>query len=213
MRSRVESSRSSRACHWGTEYVFGGKAQTSSLSPSHTMVGTSSSPLVTRPTSRRWARLFLFLISSLVLFHFSPFIFSAFSENPHELARRSQILSKCAYTRTKPGPPLHFHARTQSDRYHENTKPVLLRNATIWTAANDGYEALAGDLLMHRGLIKVVGDVPISLLQELESESVNLEVIDAHGAWVTPGIVDLHSHIGVGSVPELDGEFLCYTVT
>jgi imidazolonepropionase-like amidohydrolase len=96
-----------------------------------------------------------------------------------------------------------------SDRYAENTKPVLVRNATIWTAANGGYEVLTGDLFMHHGLIKAVGDVPLSLLQELELESMGLEVVDADGAWVTPWIVDLHSHIGIGSVPMLNGNFVC----
>jgi len=60
---------------------------------------------------------------------------------------------------------------------------------------------------MYRGLIKAIGDVPFSLLEEFQSESMSLKVIKADGAWVTPGIVDLHSHIGVGSVPELDGKF------
>ncbi|KAG0708992.1 hypothetical protein DFH29DRAFT_821582 [Suillus ampliporus] len=169
-----------------------------------------SSPLATRPPFQRWARPVLFLITVvlLILFHSSTFISSAFSQSsPHELSRRSQILSKCAYIHAKPGPPPHFHARTQSDRYadSENSTPVLVRNATIWTAANDGHEVLTGDLLMHRGLIKAIGDVPLSLIQQLESENMNLKVVDAHGAWVTPGIVDLHSHIGVGSAPELNG--------
>lgn len=175
-----------------------------------------SSPLATRPTSRRLAKPFLFLITAVVLVILSllssslPFVSSALSNpSPHELAHRSQILTKCAYTRVKPGPPPHFHARTQSERYAENTKPVLVRNATIWTAANNGHEVLTGDLFMHRGLIKAVGDVPLSLLEELQLESMNLEVIDADGAWVSPGIVDLHSHIGVGSAPELDGKFVC----
>jgi imidazolonepropionase-like amidohydrolase len=85
-------------------------------------------------------------------------------------------------------------------------------NATIWTATNDGHEVLAGDLLMHRGLIKAIGNVPLPMIQQLELGNVNLEIeiINAHGAWVTLGIVDLHSHIGVGSAPELDGRFLCY---
>ncbi|KAG2130176.1 uncharacterized protein EDB93DRAFT_1323346 [Suillus bovinus] len=122
------------------------------------------------------------------------------TNSPQELARRSQILSKCAYIRAKPGPPPNFHTRTQSDRYadSENTTPVLVRNATIWTAANDGHEVISGDLLLHRGLIKAIGDVPLSMIRQGR-------VVDAHGAWVTPGIVDLHSHIGVGSVPELNG--------
>lgn len=149
--------------------------------------------------------LFIFLRSSILTFRFSAFSQS----DSYKLDHRSEILSKCAYTHAKPGPPPHFHARTQSDRYAENTKPVLVRNATIWTAANDGHEVLTGDLLMHRGVVKVIGDVPLSMIQQLELENVNLEIVDAHGAWVTPGIVDLHSHIGVGSAPELDGEFIC----
>ncbi|KAG1727960.1 uncharacterized protein EDB91DRAFT_1315483 [Suillus paluster] len=58
---------------------------------------------------------------------------------------------------------------------------------------------------MQRGLIKAIGDIPLSLIQQLELKNMNLEVVNAHGAWVTPGIVDLHSHIGIGSAPELDG--------
>ncbi|KAG2742359.1 hypothetical protein P692DRAFT_20879650 [Suillus brevipes Sb2] len=174
-----------------------------------------SSPLTTRPPLRHRGRLLLFTITLVlfVCFHSSTltFLSSVFTEtrfDPYErneLVRRSEILSKCAYTHAKPGPPPHFHARIQSDRYAENTKPVLVRNATIWTAANDGLEVLTGNLLMHRGLIKAIGNIPLSMIQQLELGNVNLEVIDAHGAWVTPGIVDLHSHIGVGSAPELDG--------
>ncbi|KAG2135195.1 uncharacterized protein EDB93DRAFT_1254338 [Suillus bovinus] len=170
-----------------------------------------SSPLApTRPLLRRHARLVLFTITLvlLILFHSSTltFLSPAFSQfDSYELNHRSEILSKCAYIRAKPGPPPHFHARTQSDRYAENTKPVLVRNATIWTAANDGHEVLTGDLLMHRGLIQAIGDVPLSMIQQLELQNMNLEIVDAHGACVTPGIVDLHSHIGVGSAPELDG--------
>ena len=31
------------------------------------------------------------------------------------------------------------------------------------------------------------------------------DVIHANGSWVTPGIFDMHSHIGVSSSPELLG--------
>ncbi|KAG2142813.1 uncharacterized protein EDB93DRAFT_1338417 [Suillus bovinus] len=169
-----------------------------------------SSPLATRPPFRRWIHPALFTIALIyiILLHSSTFISSVSSQSsPQELARRSQILSKCAYIRAKPGPPPNFHTRTQSDRYadSENTTPVLVRNATIWTAANDGHEVISGDLLLHRGLIKAIGDVTLSMIRQVESKNRKLEVVDAHGAWVTPGIVDLHSHIGVGSVPELNG--------
>ncbi|KAG1759992.1 hypothetical protein EDD22DRAFT_980832 [Suillus occidentalis] len=155
----------------------------------------NNSPLATRPPFRRWAHLALFTIAlvSVVFFHSSTFISSALSQSsPQEIAHRSQILSECAYIHAKPGPPPNFHFRTQ-----KNTTPVLVRNATIWTAADNGHEVLTGDLLMHRGLIKAIGNV--------ELNNTKLEVIDAHGAWVTPGIVDLHSHIGVGSAPQLNG--------
>jgi imidazolonepropionase-like amidohydrolase len=152
--------------------------------------------------------LFIIALVYIILFHSSTFISSALSQsNPQEFVRRSQILSKCAYIHAKPGPPPDFHTRTQSDRLadSEDTTPVLVRNATIWTAANDGHEIFTGDLLMHRGLIKAIGDIPLSLIRQVELKNGKLEVIEAHGAWVTPGIVDLHSHIGVGSAPELKG--------
>lgn len=176
----------------------------------------NSSPLATRPPFRRWAHLALFTIAlvSIVFFHSSAFISSALSQSsPQEIAHRSQILSECAYIHAKPGPPPNFHVRAQSDRYadSENTTPVLVRNATIWTAADNGHEVLTGDLLMHRGLIKAIGNVPLSLIRQVELNNTKLEVIDAHGAWVTPGIVDLHSHIGVGSAPQLNGMIICYS--
>ncbi|KAG1765833.1 hypothetical protein EV702DRAFT_981291 [Suillus placidus] len=158
----------------------------------------------------RWAHPVLFTIAliSIVLLHSSTFISLVFSQSsPQEFSRRSQILSKCAYIHAKPGPPPNFHARTQSDRFvdSEDVTPLLVRNATIWTAAHDGHEVLTGDLLMHRSLIKAIGDVPLSLIRQVELKSRKLEVINAHGAWVTPGIVDLHSHIGVVSAPQLNG--------
>ncbi|KAG1742005.1 hypothetical protein EDB19DRAFT_1703499 [Suillus lakei] len=132
--------------------------------------------LATRPPLRRRASLVLFAITVVIFVLFHSSTLSFLSS-----------------------------AFSPSDPHELNTKPILVRNATIWTAANDGHEILTGDLLMHRGLVKAIGNVPLSIIQQLELEVVNLEIVDAHGAWVTPGIVDLHSHIGVGSAPELDG--------
>lgn len=39
-------------------------------------------------------------------------------------------------------------------------------------------------------------------------KSIDMNMLDVHdlqGAWVTPGLVDLHSHIGVESAPSLGG--------
>ncbi|KAF8551997.1 hypothetical protein OG21DRAFT_1477901 [Imleria badia] len=117
-----------------------------------------------------------------------------------ELARRANILSQCRYVKTPAGPPANFHARSESDRFSPDARPTLIRNATIWTSGYNGTEVVQGDLLLLKGLIRGVGAVAPSLLRDLD-----IQVVDANGAWVTPGIVDLHSHLGVGSAPDLDG--------
>jgi imidazolonepropionase-like amidohydrolase len=55
---------------------------------------------------------------------------------------------------------------------------------------------------MDKGLIKGVGNLAPSTLTAYGG---NLVVVHAKGAWVTPGIVDLHSHLGDASSPELAG--------
>ncbi|KAJ6572076.1 carbohydrate esterase family 9 protein [Mycena capillaripes] len=108
------------------------------------------------------------------------------------------IVAQCEALHLTPGPPDNFHSRTQSDRFEKGTKPTLIRNATIWTGLDDGNEVIHGDILIDKGLIKKVGTV------DLRSYA-NAEVLDAAGAWVSPGIVDLHSHLGVDSAPALNG--------
>ncbi|KAJ6555140.1 hypothetical protein DFH09DRAFT_1038104 [Mycena vulgaris] len=93
-------------------------------------------------------------------------------------------------------------SRHESDRQVPGTRPVLLRNATIWTGADNGTDVLyGGDLLLNKGLIIAVGKIPESRVACLD----NIEVVDVHGMWVSPGIVDAHSHLGVGSAPRLSG--------
>ncbi|EIN11328.1 composite domain of metallo-dependent hydrolase [Punctularia strigosozonata HHB-11173 SS5] len=108
-------------------------------------------------------------------------------------------LAKCKALAVKPGPPEGFEYRTVSDRFVPGTKPVLIRNATIWTGHNGGNEIVLGDLLLENGIIKGIGKkIAFDTLK-------NVDVYEANGAWVTPGIVDLHSHLGVGSAPSLSG--------
>lgn len=116
------------------------------------------------------------------------------------ITRRSRILERCKYISTPAGPPPNFHARTHSDRYVPGTRPLWLKNAKLWTGAFNGTEVIYGDVLLDKGLIQAVGYIPPELLSRSD-----LRVVDANGAWVTPGLVDLHSHIGVGSAPSLRG--------
>ncbi|KAF8217750.1 carbohydrate esterase family 9 protein [Mycena galopus ATCC 62051] len=110
------------------------------------------------------------------------------------------IIAQCQVLHLTPGPPDDFQSRTQSDRFEEGTKPTLILNATIWTGLDEGDEII-GDILIDKGLIKKVGVVEESILRSYT----DVVVLDAAGSWVSPGIVDLHSHLGVGSWPSLNG--------
>ena len=71
------------------------------------------------------------------------------------------------------------------------TQPVLVTNATVLTAAGDRIER--GSVLMRDGRIAEVGPA-------LQAPAGAL-VVDAAGKWVTPGIIDAHSHLGVYASP------------
>ena len=74
--------------------------------------------------------------------------------------------------------------------------PVVIRNATIMTAA--GQEIANGSILLKDGRIVAVGttvDAPADAV-----------VVDGSGKYVTPGIIDTHSHLGVYAAPGTDAE-------
>ncbi|KAK6996805.1 composite domain of metallo-dependent hydrolase, partial [Favolaschia claudopus] len=111
---------------------------------------------------------------------------------------------QCLALRSSLEPTANFIASrtTQgSDRFVEGTPPVLIRNAKILTAARNGTEIVFGDILLDKGVVQGVGYIPNALTQNRH----NLHVVDAAGKWVSPGIVDLHSHLAVYSAPDLLG--------
>lgn len=89
----------------------------------------------------------------------------------------SATLAKCRALHIKPGPPTDFYSRNVSDRFQKGTKPVVIRNATIWTGRVQGLEVLEGDLLLEDGIIKHVGSIPGDVLSAY-SDFVS---IDVHG--------------------------------
>lgn len=96
-----------------------------------------------------------------------------------------QIIQQCHSLYTLPGPPKNFNSRSESDRFQRGTKPILIENATLWTGGKNGHEVVSGSLLLDKGLIKAVGRIDQTILDSYE----DLDVVDAHGAWVTPGYV------------------------
>jgi imidazolonepropionase-like amidohydrolase len=74
------------------------------------------------------------------------------------------------------------------------SKPTVIQHATILTAA--GPTIRDGAVLLRDGRIVAVGatvDVPADAV-----------VIDGTGKYVTPGIIDIHSHLGVYAAPGGD---------
>ncbi|KAJ6630996.1 carbohydrate esterase family 9 protein [Mycena sp. CBHHK59/15] len=115
----------------------------------------------------------------------------------------ASIVSRCRALTMQAGPPEDFHERAESDRFVPGTKPHLIQNAKMWTGGNHGTEIFTGDVLIDKGLIKGVGHFGTAAL--LKRYGSDLVVIDAKHAWVTPGIVDIHSHLGNAASPELKG--------
>ena len=68
----------------------------------------------------------------------------------------------------------------------------LLKNANIYDG--EGNEFLGYDLLIKNGKIEAIGF-------GLDTRTENAIEYDLSGMWVTPGIIDLHSHMGVYSAP------------
>jgi len=68
---------------------------------------------------------------------------------------------------------------------------ILIKNASVYDG--DGNEYTNTDILVQEGRIVAIGkDLPVTD---------DFKIIDATNKWVTPGIIDIHSHMGVYPAP------------
>ena len=68
---------------------------------------------------------------------------------------------------------------------------ILIKNASVYDG--DGNEFSNTDILVQEGRIVAIGkDLPVTD---------DFKIIDATNKWVTPGIIDIHSHMGVYPAP------------
>jgi len=87
----------------------------------------------------------------------------------------------------------------KSDPYPSTYRPlpaddVMIANATVFDGL--GGQIDNGSVLLQGGKIVAVGaNIPVPA---------GVKIIDAKGKWVTPGIIDIHSHLGVYPSPGLE---------
>jgi len=71
--------------------------------------------------------------------------------------------------------------------------PVLIRDATVLTGTGERIDE--GDVLIVDGKISGVG-------RDLQAPE-GATLIEGRGKWVTPGVIDVHSHLGVYPSPSI----------
>jgi imidazolonepropionase-like amidohydrolase len=98
------------------------------------------------------------------------------------------------------GPMLGALSTPNADPFPSTYRPfasraTVIRNVTIFTAA--GPAIRNGSILLRDGKVAEVGATVAAPADAL--------IIDGAGKYVTPGIIDTHSHIGAGGVPGENG--------
>lgn len=193
-------------------------------------MGSLISDALSAPGSKRSGslvqrfRLVLSLISALIILYVlhQSSTLTPYAGKPLRVEHSKEVYLRCLTRNVKPGPPASFHKRKESDRFVPGTKATFIKNTTIWTGFDEGREVFNGDLLLVGGLIRWMAR---DLSAKVKAAAIDADVIDAEGAWLTPGyafdpsydlksqfheafitrIIDIHSHIGLGQAPALEG--------
>ncbi len=88
-------------------------------------------------------------------------------------------------------------ARALTDATRNPAAPTLaIVGGTVMTATGTVIER--GTVVLAGGAIRAIGGADVAI-------PAGARVIDAHGRWVTPGIIDAHSHLGVYPAPASRG--------
>jgi len=89
--------------------------------------------------------------------------------------------------------PVLAFAEPYESRYQPlPSETLLLKGGTILTGTGEQIDS--GDVLIKDGKIARVG-------KNLKAKGA--KVVELNGAWVTPGIIDVHSHLGAGGQPRV----------
>ncbi|KAM3506111.1 hypothetical protein MY10362_002555 [Beauveria mimosiformis] len=164
---------------------------------------------------RRSRALKFVAVACLFLIVLSQWKQSWYSERAAPRLSAAQLradLATCQKLHTPPQDPIGL-GRKRNARYVDGGKPTLIKNATIWIGepvdgtteadarAGKGWEWVSGDVYLEYGLIQRVEHAIAT--SSLASDTV---VVEGRGRLLTSGIIDMHSHAGVGPLPGLDGD-------
>jgi imidazolonepropionase-like amidohydrolase len=75
------------------------------------------------------------------------------------------------------------------------SSPVMIQGATVLTGTGERLDG--ADVLIANGRIQAIG-------KGLAAPG-DARIVDAKGKWVTPGLIDIHSHLGVYASPAVNG--------
>ncbi|RCI03780.1 hypothetical protein CU098_011594 [Rhizopus stolonifer] len=177
--------------------------------------GTSNDPLLvnrSKGSSKQWIRrnlafiaisLILLVIVAIVLFasflpessllpkEKRPFtINSGVSELTMEAGR-----NKCQAIKSRQRTENVASEARENPRADPKQKSILLKNAVVWDGQGNVLENV--DIYIENGVIRKVE-------KDIQAPE-GIQMIDVLGHVVSPGLVDMHSHLGVFSWPNLHG--------
>ncbi|KAF9880088.1 amidohydrolase [Colletotrichum karsti] len=125
--------------------------------------------------------------------------------NVHGLSieQLQEDLATCGKLHHKPVDPIGY-GRTRNARYVEGKKPTVIKNATVWVGepaeGTTNFSWISADVFIEHGMIKEVSkNIAIASLPT------DVLVYEAKRRPLTSGIIDMHSHAAVHSLPTLHG--------
>lgn len=126
----------------------------------------------------------------------------------HQLLRAGIALALASLAATSASGASRFLQDPYPSTYRAPpSEPVLIHNATVLTGTGERLDD--ADVLLRDGKVEAVG-------RALQAGS-DVRRIDARGRWVTPGLIDVHSHLGVYPSPGVsahsDGNEMTAPVT
>ncbi|KAI8989306.1 hypothetical protein BDB01DRAFT_718349 [Pilobolus umbonatus] len=105
---------------------------------------------------------------------------------------------KCEMLRSKPDMKMVTGKnRVSNPRAVPEQNPLLIRNAVIWDG--EGHVLNDMDIYIKDGVIQQISE-------DIELTNDQVKVIDVAGHIVSPGLVDMHSHLGLYSWPSFNAK-------